>query len=203
MKIKVYNPNNLPTISHNQLENLQGDLKEITEESLRKLCNSIIENGIFVPKFVWINEGKYYIIDGHQTKKALIQLETDGYEVPEIPYVLIDAKNKQDASKKLLQIISRYGSINEMTTFFEENAVEIGYIENIEIPELEVLKEITEEDYGDIDSEMDDMEGEDFVTIRIMVPRKHQEAVLDWLADGGETTSVAIGESILRKCELL
>ena len=139
MKIKVYNPNKLPTIKYTELEDLQGDLKTITSENLDKLVNSIKTNGIFVPKFVWINNGKYYIMDGHQTIKALIQLEAEGYEIPPITYVEIKAKDKKEAGEKLLQINSRYGTVNFDTTFFEDFGIDLSFINKIGIPELEFM----------------------------------------------------------------
>ena len=60
--IKISNPNNLPTIDYKELTNLQNDLKTITKENLTKLVESIKKNGFFVPKFVWINDSKYFIL---------------------------------------------------------------------------------------------------------------------------------------------
>jgi len=144
-KINVHNPNNLPTIPFQKFEDLQGDLKTIDKNSLQKLKNSIKKYGIFVPKFVWKNDGYYYLIDGHQTKKALAELEKEGYEIPEIPYVEIKAKNKRDAAEKLLQINSRYGKINPDTEFFENFEIDESFLDEIEIPELDVEKLFSKE----------------------------------------------------------
>jgi len=142
MKIKILNPNNLPTIPYSKLEDFQRDLKKrITEEALDKLKKSILKHGIFVPKFVYKENGKYLTMDGHQTKKALISLEVDGYEIPEIPIVEIQAKDRKDAAEKLLQINSRYGTINPDTTFFEEFNIDLSFINEIEIPELDILSD--------------------------------------------------------------
>ena len=137
--IKVHNPDNLKTVEYAKLEYFQGDLKKINKKSLQKLVNSIIEHGVFVPKFVWKDEeGKYLTIDGHQTKKALIQLELDGYEIPEIPIVQIFAIDKTDAAKKILQLNSNYGKINPETDFFERLEVPIEYLKEVEIQELDI-----------------------------------------------------------------
>ena len=142
MKIKILNPNNLPTIPYSKLEDFQRDLKKrITEEALDKLKKSILKHGIFVPKFVYKENGQYLTMDGHQTKKALISLEVDGYEIPEIPIVEIQAKDRKDAAEKLLQINSRYGTINPDTTFFEEFNIDLSFINEIEIPELDILSD--------------------------------------------------------------
>ena len=65
-KIIVKNPNNLPTTSYKNLKDLQGNLKTISKDNLEKLKQSILKYGIFVPKFVWIENNKnYWIEDGH------------------------------------------------------------------------------------------------------------------------------------------
>lgn len=141
-KIIVKNPNNLPTISYKNLKDLQGNLKTINKDNLEKLKQSIIKYDIFVPKFVWIENNKnYWIEDGHQTIKALAALEKEGYSIPDIPYVKVECENKKDAAEKLLQINSRYGEYNLDTTFFEDFDIDLDFIGNIEIPELDIKLE--------------------------------------------------------------
>jgi len=142
MKITVHNPSNLKTIDFKNLKPLQGDLKrEITDEAKEKLKNSILKHGFFVPAFVWNDNGKNYILDAHQRQKVLLDLEREGYEIPEIPIVEIQAKDRKDAAEKLLQINSRYGTINPDTTFFEEFNIDLSFINEIEIPELDILSD--------------------------------------------------------------
>ena len=141
--LKVYNPHGLPTIPYNQLEDFQGDLKlDIKPSLLEKLKNSLKKHGVFVPKFVWIDRKQVKIIDGHQTKQALASLEEDGWEIPEIPYVTITAKNQKDAAEKLLQLNSKYAEYNPNTKWFdglefsEESLSEMLSI--VEIPEIDI-----------------------------------------------------------------
>ena len=142
LKIKVSNPNNLQTIDFHQLSELQGDLKISTPQKIQKLKNSIIKYGVFVPKFVWIDKSavmtKFYIEDGHQTKAALIELEKDGYEIPAIPFVKIDATDKKDAAEKILMLNSRFADINPSTTFFEDFNIELDYLDTVNIPEFKI-----------------------------------------------------------------
>lgn len=136
--IAVHNPNNLPVIDFHELKELQGDLKITTPAKIEKLKNSIIKYGVFVPKFTWINNGTYYIEDGHQTIKALTELEKGGYTVPPIPYVEIQAKDRKDAGEKLLMIDSRFADINPETSFFKDFDIGLEFMEEIEISELEL-----------------------------------------------------------------
>jgi hypothetical protein len=154
--IVVHNPNHLPSIDFHELKELQGDLKITTPAKIEKLKRSIQKYGIFVPKFTWIDNGTYYIEDGHQTIKALAELEKGGYTVPPIPYVVIEAKDRKDAGEKLLMIDSRFADINLETSFFKDFDIGLEFMEEIEIPELELdfegleeepnEKEISEED---------------------------------------------------------
>ena len=137
-KIKVDNPNGLPTINYYELEDLQGDLKTITNEELGKLKASILKHGIFLPKLVWYNQSKYWTLDGHQTKKALKSLSA-GYDIPEIPIVKIKATSKKNAIEKILIINSRYGKINRQTELLGFYEFELDdLIDEIEIPELKI-----------------------------------------------------------------
>jgi hypothetical protein len=152
--IKVHNPNNLPVIDFHELKELQGDLKITTPAKIEKLKNSIRKYGIFVPKFVWIDNGTHYIEDGHQTITALKELEKGGYTVPLIPYVAIEAKDRKEAGEKLLMINSRFAYINPETSFFKDFDIGLEFMDVIEIPELkldfeglegQIEKEISEE----------------------------------------------------------
>ena len=142
----VHNPNNLPTISFHKLENLQGALKTTTPAKIEKLKKSIKKYGVFVPKSVWIDNGTYYIEDGHQTIKALTELKKEGYTIPTIPYVEITSKNRKEAGEKLLMINSKFAEINPETSFFEDFNIDIDYINDIEIPELDIKIEELEGD---------------------------------------------------------
>lgn len=98
------------TLDIDQLEDFQGALKNLSKKNLKKLKNLVIANGFNAPFFIWDNDGKYKILDGHQRLKAVTSLrDDDGYEVPALPVVYIFADNKKDAREKLLGITSQYG----------------------------------------------------------------------------------------------
>ena len=91
----------------------QGYLKSLSEENLGKLKKSIIKYGFTVPAFIWQSGKKKYILDAHQRQLALYSLEEDGYTIPDIPIVYIQAKNKTEAKEKLLHITSQYGKFEK------------------------------------------------------------------------------------------
>jgi len=104
-------------IPYTQIVPLQGNYKKLSEKNLDKLCNVIIKRGIRYPSFV-TRLDKIYAIDTHQRLKAYAELEKRGYEVPDIPCVFIDAKDKAEAKQLLLECDSRYGTTDQQG--FEE-----------------------------------------------------------------------------------
>lgn len=136
--IIVHNQTNLPTALYTSFIPLQGDLKTLSKGNLIKLKNSILKYGIVFPTFIWQHKDTNYIIDAHQRIKTLEVLEKEGYTIPELPYVLIEAKNKKEAAELLLQANSRYGEINPETSFFKDFDIGLEFVDEIEIPELEL-----------------------------------------------------------------
>jgi hypothetical protein len=158
--IIIHNPNNLPVIDFHELKEMQGDLKITTPTKIEKLKSSIRKYGIFIPKFVWVDNGTYYIEDGHQTIKALRELEKGGYTVPLIPYVAIEAKDRKEAGEKLLMINSRFADINPETTFFKDFDIGLEFMEEIEIPELDLAFEGLEEEPNEKEINEEDLKFE-------------------------------------------
>lgn len=151
--IKAHNPNNLPTIDYRDLIELQpNSFKDLSEKNFDKLTNSFKIHGFITPYFVWKDKGKYFILDGHQRSRVLSTLEPNGLEVP---YILIDAKNKQEAAKKLLAIDSRYGkrTAEGEQEFLDIFEIEQGYIEEVAVLEFEF-----EEAEEEIEAEEDDFD---------------------------------------------
>ncbi len=157
-EIKITGLDGLKTMPFEKFVDFQGNLKKPIEKAqLEKLKNSIIKHGIFVPKFVWFDsEGQAMTVDGHQTLSALRGLHEDGYAMPDIPFVEIDAHGAKDAAEKLLQINSRYAMIDPGGAFewmqeldFEPPDIK-EMVEDIEISELNDFDfEINEDDIID------------------------------------------------------
>ena len=86
----------------------QGALKTITQDNLDKLKRSILRHGFTAPFFVWASADNH-LLDGHQRLKALLALRQEGYDMPLLPVVYIDADSEAHAKEKLLYISSQYG----------------------------------------------------------------------------------------------
>ena len=95
-----------------QLQPLQGNLKDLTTENYNKLKKEILELGFSEPFSVWRHEGKLNVLNGHQRLRVLKQLrEKEGYDVPKVPINTVEAKDLAEAQRKILALTSNYGSI--------------------------------------------------------------------------------------------
>jgi hypothetical protein len=92
---------------------LQGNLKKLTKTNLKKLKSRILQAGFCAPIFIWSTGKKNKILDGTQRRAALLSLQEDGYLIPKIPVVYIDAESEEKAKEILLSISSQYGEWNE------------------------------------------------------------------------------------------
>ena len=101
------------TVPWVKLEPLQGDLKELSKDNYARLRKVILEHGFSFPVFVWKDSGKYKTIDGHQRLNVIKTLADEGYDIPELPVVWITAKDEQEAKKKILMAIGRYGKVTD------------------------------------------------------------------------------------------
>lgn len=130
------------TVELDELNDLQGDLKDLTEINYVKLRNSMIEFGFSFPVFIWIDEtGKKWILDAHQRVRTLKKMREEGITIPPLPADIINAESRVRAKEKLLLLNSRYGSITEEG--FQAFTSEVGFeIPSEDIADMLVLPEI-------------------------------------------------------------
>lgn len=126
------------TLPLDWLEPLQGELKRISEKNKEKLKKSILKHGFSYPFFVWedVKENKIYILDGHQRRIVLMEMKNDGYSIPQLPVVFIQAYDINDAKNKLLSVASQFGEFTEsgVANFLQDFDFDI---ETFDIPFLE------------------------------------------------------------------
>jgi len=93
------------------LKILQGDLKDLSDESGDKLRRRIETFGFDAPIFTW--DG--YILDGTQRYKVLQTMIADGWKLPygKVPVVNIEAESVEDAKARILGYVSQFGRITE------------------------------------------------------------------------------------------
>jgi 16S rRNA G966 N2-methylase RsmD len=108
----------------NEFVELQGNLKIMDEKRLNRLTENIIANGFIAPVFIWQNN----IVDGHQRLKALAKLLQDGYTMSykgknvgnKVPFIMINAKDRQEAAKFILTYNSQYGQMVGLDEFLND-----------------------------------------------------------------------------------
>lgn len=117
--IKVFNLGNLPTAPLDSFIELQEDLKKPDADKLSKLQMLIITRGFKYSFKVWKDpDGKLWIIDAHQRRKALLRLRSYGFRIPEIPYEEIQASNKREAVEEIAAYNSEFAEKNPDTLLF-------------------------------------------------------------------------------------
>lgn len=140
----------------------QGDLKTITDENLDKLKRSILKEGFCTPIYIWKSNKKNYIIDAHQREKALNSLQEEGYSIPKLPVVIIEAKTKTEIKRKLLQISSQYGDFNkdELVSFIDGLKIELQdfSLKDIKLKDIDIM--INKKDIKINEKELDILETE-------------------------------------------
>ena len=86
-----------------ELYHLQGKHKSIDKDRFDKLKKSLISDGIPISFHVWSDKkNKVWTIDGHHRVLALKALRDDGYNIPSLPCVIVQANNKKEAAKAVL-----------------------------------------------------------------------------------------------------
>ena len=99
----------------NKLDDIQGELKEISDENLDKLLNAFKKVGFCDPLVVWndpnTQAGHFTVIGGNQRLKALKKavelklLDT----VKGVPCIEVKAKDLDEARKMLIAMAGNYG----------------------------------------------------------------------------------------------
>lgn len=124
-EVTVYNLSGMPCAPVEDFHELQEDFKIYSPELNEKLQNLILDRGFKYAFKAWKDEtGKLWIIDAHQRKAALLNLQEKGYTIPPIPYELIFATDKRDAVKEIAAYNSEFAKKNEETELFKK--YEIG-----------------------------------------------------------------------------
>ena len=131
-------------------------LKSSDSRDVSTLKNAIVNGGFSFVFFIW-NEHRY-VIDGKGRYLALIELEKEGYEIPDLPVSYIQADNKAMAKRLALQASSQHGEITEdsfkeftidldlQPLDFEMFDLGLGELELEPIDDLEPHEGLTDED---------------------------------------------------------
>ena len=132
--ILIYNLGNLPTAALDDFNELQEDFKITDSDRLLKLQMLILTRGFKYAFKAWKDaDGKLWIIDAHQRKKALQELRKSGFEIPPIPYEPIHAENKKEAVEEIAAYNSKFAHENSDTRLFEKYNIEADTLERFSL----------------------------------------------------------------------
>lgn len=139
-----------------EITEFQGELKERTEDDIRKMINSFKKFGFSIPFFIWKNEGKNFCLDGHGRILALKTLDSRGFLIPPLPVVYVgeDIDNERDARDLLLRLNSSYGKMSKESVLEFIGDFEID-VTNFELPSgvISFEPELEPIDFGDDEEE--------------------------------------------------
>ena len=139
-----------------EMTELQGTLKERTDIDYDKIKLSIIKYGFSFPFFVWKGEEKNYILDGHGRFATLCKMQKDGYLIPPLPVVQIEAESKSEAKQKLLRLNSQYGKMSRESVLEFTAGLDLNFDE-LALPDTMI-------DFSNVSEEEDsETEGDDEV----------------------------------------
>lgn len=159
--IQIYNLGNLPTAPLDSFLELQEDFKVSDPDKTMKLALLIMTRGFKYAFKAWKDpEGKLWIIDAHQRKKALTILRNRGVEIPEIPYEPIHADTKKEAVEEIAAYNSEFAKKNPDTMLFDKYQISLDSLEQFN---LDYHIEVDKIDFGTDTKQMlrDDMESMD------------------------------------------
>ena len=131
------------------LKPFQGSLKNLSKANYQKLKNQIVTQGFSFPVFVWVCDGVNYLLDGHQRTRVLSKMKKEGWQIPPIPIVKVEAADYMEAKQKLLSATSQYGEIQGegLYEFITDAGLTPDYLlENLRLPEID-LESFTAEFY--------------------------------------------------------
>lgn len=94
-----------------ELNAFQEDIKVLTDENYARMKEEILADGFsFSPHVFLDGEGRAWLLDGHQRRTCLLRMEGEGYAVPSIPCMEVEAESLEHARRLVLAAASQYGT---------------------------------------------------------------------------------------------
>lgn len=96
--------------TYDRLLEAQGKLKSLHKADYERLKERILRLGFHQPITVWKWQNKLNIINGHQRLRTIkTMVEKEGYTIGALPVNFVEAKNWNEAKRKILALTSTYG----------------------------------------------------------------------------------------------
>jgi hypothetical protein len=148
MKLKIADElSALPKIKISLIQELQGNLKDLSEINYKKLLSRLQKKGFLYPLYLWFDSKKVpYTLDGKQRHRVI---EKEYGADTMLPYIEVKAANKTEAKKEILAISSDYGTVTK--DGFDEFTADFA-----EIDFEEIHLETTFDNWMDKENEQED-----------------------------------------------
>lgn len=132
------------SIPLDELVEVQGELKSFSEESYAKFAELVKKRGIWFPTFV-VKEpteigGKrafrWCVVDGTGRRRMFLRMREEGYEIPPIPAVAIEAGSREEMREAILAASSHFHKITEqgLFDFMLEGNLTIADLDAFDLP---------------------------------------------------------------------
>lgn len=138
---------NLAGVANLPLEALhafQEDIKILTDERYESLKEEILQDGFsFSPHVFFDSEGKAWILDGHQRRTCLERMKEEGYDIPLIPCMEVQAESLEHARRLVMAGTSQYGTFQpkKVVDFVKKTGLAGDQIlKRFHLPELQLKK---------------------------------------------------------------
>jgi ParB-like chromosome segregation protein Spo0J len=86
------------------------------------------------------------ILDGHQRLSALVSLQRDGWDIPAIPVVYVEASDEEEARRMLLSIASQYGEWQKDELDIWLNDIDASIVETLRLVDESILENKDDKD---------------------------------------------------------
>ena len=129
VSVKCSAPDRLPL---NALSQFNERLKTRTTSDVKALANDIAKNGFHCPFFVWKSGNENKILDGNGRYLALSYLQEQGYVLPCLPVVFVEADDERQARLKVLELNNINGQ------FSLEQFIEYTKVLNLDYSEVHI-----------------------------------------------------------------
>jgi len=201
---------------------LQKNLKVLTQDSYKKFKKNILRFGIMRPVVIWVKpSGEKCILDGHQLVNTLKVMENEGYTVPDLPVVEVEAKDEREAYARLLALASQYGELDTggLYEVIETQVQDLqAVMQYFQFPRFDVDK-FLREFYIDTDIEVIEDESTDILStggldmkssryavifapgVVAKVPKEVVDKVIEYLKRFAEEHEVDFDEAVTRMFE--
>lgn len=145
---------NLAGVANLPLEALhafQEDIKILTDERYESLKEEILQDGFsFSPHVFFDSEGKAWILDGHQRRTCLERMKEEGYDIPLIPCMEVEAQDLEHARRLVLAGTSQYGTFQpkKVAEFVKKTGIDSqAVLQRFHLPEVQLKKLVVVDGY--------------------------------------------------------